>query len=44
VVAADTPSGHIYRLQASVSTEAQARAICDALRRQAQGCVAVLPH
>jgi len=44
VVSADTPSGRIYRLQAMVGDEARARAICDSLRKQAQACVAVLPH
>jgi cell division septation protein DedD len=44
LVAADTPSGRIYRLQAVVGDEARARAICDSLRKRAQGCVAVLPH
>jgi hypothetical protein len=44
LVAADTPSGHVYRLQAVVGDEAHARAICDSLRKSAQGCVAVLPH
>jgi hypothetical protein len=44
VVAADTPSGRVYRLQATVGDEARARAICYSLRKQAQGCVAVLPH
>jgi hypothetical protein len=44
VVAADTPSGRVYRLQAMVGDEARARAICDSLRKRSQGCVAVLPH
>jgi cell division septation protein DedD len=44
VVPADTPSGRVYRLQAVVGDEARARGICDSLRKQAQGCVAVLPH
>jgi cell division septation protein DedD len=44
VVPADTASGRIYRLQAVVGDEARARAICESLRRQSQGCVAVLPH
>jgi hypothetical protein len=44
VVPADTASGRIYRLQAVVADEARARAICESLRRQSQGCVAVLPH
>jgi cell division septation protein DedD len=44
VVPAATASGRIYRLQAVVGDEARARAICESLRRQSQGCVAVLPH
>jgi hypothetical protein len=44
VVSGDTPAGRIYRLQAMVGDEARARAICDSLRKQGQGCVAVLPH
>jgi hypothetical protein len=44
IVPIDTPSGRIYRLQADVGPEARARAICDSLRKQSQGCVAVLPH
>lgn len=44
VVAADTASGRVYRLQAVVGDEARARAICDSLRKRSQGCVAVLPH
>jgi hypothetical protein len=44
VVSADMPSGRIYRLQAMVGDEARARAICESLRKQGQGCVAVLPH
>jgi hypothetical protein len=44
IVAADTPSGRIYRLQAGVGPEARARAICESLRKQAQPCVAVLPR
>jgi cell division septation protein DedD len=44
LVTADTPSGHVYRLQAVVGEEARARAICDSLRKRSQACVAVLPH
>jgi len=44
IVAADTASGRVYRLQAAVGSEARARAICDSLHKQAQACVAVLPH
>lgn len=44
VVAADTPSGRVYRLQASVGDEGRARALCETLRQHSQACVAVLPH
>jgi len=44
VVAADTASGRIYRLQASVGDQGRARALCESLRKQSQACVAVLPH
>ncbi len=44
IVPADTPTGRIYRLQALVGPEARARGICEQLRKQSQGCVAVLPH
>jgi cell division septation protein DedD len=44
VVPADTASGRIYRLQATVGTEDRARAICVQLRTYGQACVAVLPH
>jgi len=44
VVPADTPSGRLYRLQAGVPDEAHARSVCDALKRQSQACVPVLPH
>jgi hypothetical protein len=44
VVAADSASGRIYRLQAAVGDEGRARAICDSLRKHGQACVAVLPH
>lgn len=44
VVAADGPSGRIYRLQAGVPDEAHARALCDSLKKRSQPCVAVLPH
>jgi len=44
VVPADTASGRVYRLQASVADEAHARALCDALKKQSQACVPVLPH
>jgi hypothetical protein len=44
VVAADTASGRIYRLQAMGGDESRARAVCEALRKRSQGCVPVLPH
>jgi cell division septation protein DedD len=37
-------TGQLYRLQAPAAGEAQARAICDSLKLQAQPCVPVLPH
>jgi cell division protein FtsN len=44
IIPASTNSGQLYRLQASASGEAQARAICDSLKEQAQACVPVLPQ
>ncbi len=44
VVAANTPNGTLFRLQAGVSDEARARALCDMLRKGSQACVPVLPH
>ena len=44
VVAVTTSAGSLFRLQATVSDEAQSRGICDALKKQAQGCVPVIPH
>lgn len=44
VVVANTTSGTLYRLQAQVADEAQARAVCDMLRKESQACVPVLPH
>ncbi len=44
VVSANTPTGHLFRLQAQVVDEAHARALCDALKKHQQPCVAVLPH
>ena len=37
-------AGQLYRLQVAASGEAQARAICDSLKEQAQACVPVLPQ
>lgn len=44
VVRGGTSLGQLYRLQARTGGEAQARAICEALRAQLQPCVPVLPH
>ena len=44
LVPADTASGRIYRLQATVGDEGRARSICDQLKKRGQACVAVLPH
>lgn len=44
IVAANTATGTLFRLQAQVPDEAHARSLCDMLRQQAQACVPVLPH
>jgi SPOR domain len=44
IVVASSNIGQFYRLQAAAAGEAQARAICDSLREQAQACVPVLPR
>jgi cell division septation protein DedD len=44
IVMASTDSGTLYRLQASAAGEAEARAICNSLKEQAQACVPVLPR
>ncbi|HET7758259.1 MAG TPA: SPOR domain-containing protein [Steroidobacteraceae bacterium] len=44
IVSAGGSSGPLYRLQAPAAGEAQARAICDSLRRRSQACVPVLPR
>jgi hypothetical protein len=44
VIAANTTSGTLYRLQAQVPDEARARALCAVLRKESQACVPVLPH
>ncbi len=44
VVAADTASGRVFRLQAQAGGEAQARTICEELRKLSQQCVPVVPH
>lgn len=43
VLPADTLSGSLFRLQARVADEPQARALCDMLKKQDQPCVPVLP-
>jgi len=40
---ATTTTGHLYRLQAGVMTEARAREICAKLKAAGQTCVVVLP-
>ena len=44
VIPANTATGSLFRLQASVGDEARARALCDLLKKQSQACVPVLPH
>lgn len=44
IVVASTGSGSLYRLQAPAAGEAEARALCDSLKEQAQACVPVLPR
>jgi cell division septation protein DedD len=44
VVAANTATGTLFRLQAQVGDESRARALCDMLRRQSQACVPVHPN
>lgn len=44
IVVASTTAGQLYRLQAPAPGEAQARALCDALKEQSQACVPVLPR
>jgi sporulation related protein len=44
IVLAESDSRQLYRLQAPASGEAQARAICDSLREQAQACMPVVPR
>jgi len=44
VVPANTTTGPLFRLQAQVANEAQARTLCDMLKKQSQPCVPVLPH
>jgi cell division septation protein DedD len=44
VVAAETPSGRVFRLQALTGDESRARLICEQLKQRSQGCVPVVPH
>jgi hypothetical protein len=44
IVPASSNSGPLYRLQVAAAGEAQARAICDSLKEQAQPCVPVVPR
>jgi len=44
VVAADSTSGRVFRLQAQAGDEARARMICEELRKLSQQCVPVVPH
>gem|GEM_PF-277340 len=42
IVLASTDSGELYRLQVAAAGEAQARALCDSLKEQAQACTPVV--
>jgi hypothetical protein len=44
IVPARTSAGQVYRLQASVGDEGEARSICAQLSAQLQSCVVVLPR
>lgn len=44
IVLTSTNVGQLYRLQVAAAGEAQARAICNSLKEQAQACVPVLPQ
>jgi SPOR domain len=44
IVPAESDSRQLYRLQVAASGEAQARALCDSLRGQAQACIPVVPR
>jgi len=44
IVLAQSDSRQFYRLQVPAAGEAEARAICDSLRDQAQACVPVVPR
>jgi hypothetical protein len=44
LVPVDVAAGSLFRLQAHVENEAQARAVCAALAEKSQACVVVLPQ
>jgi hypothetical protein len=44
IVAAESESRQLYRLQVAAAGEAQARALCDSLREQSQACIPVVPR
>ncbi|HSY05457.1 MAG TPA: SPOR domain-containing protein [Steroidobacteraceae bacterium] len=44
IIVAGTDNAQLYRLQAPAAGEAQARALCDSLKEQAQACVPVVPR
>jgi hypothetical protein len=44
IILASTNSGPLYRLQAPAQGEAEARALCAALKEQSQACVPVIPR
>jgi len=44
IVSATTAAGSLFRLQARLGSEAQARAVCASLIEKSQACVVVLPH
>jgi cell division protein FtsN len=44
IVTVNTPTGPLFRLQAQVADEPQARSVCELLRQQSQPCVPVLPR
>jgi cell division septation protein DedD len=44
IIMASTNSGPLYRLQAPAQGEAEARALCAALKEQSQACVPVIPR
>jgi cell division septation protein DedD len=44
IVVASSEGNPLFRLQAPAAGEAQARALCNSLKEQAQACVPVLPH